>query len=361
MREILDSFYSSSITITVVFIVVLFVCVGLAFLNPFKIKALNYIYKALLYLFAFCVLMLPNFFYYGHASSFEKILVDKNTISLFESYERGGDGPSESVVRLHIVDRATGQLKDRFYIGYYGKLVGTRNDTICYMYNHDVILFDAVTMKEVYSIKEEEWGSISPDFSVGMERIGDNQNSNDPVRPYIILDCKNGKKYSFDPFSKRLSDGEVKDEYFPEFSKEDYKLSVKIAPGQEKHYLITESTHEGKLERIVPDTHAEHLFHVRDSSGYIDPFLMCLDTIRKVFVFGHYTTTDKKDITVMAKNFDFKTLWAKTTADLGTVDGDNPTVSNIWKLREKNLYFNCGGYLISMDPLTGNVNWKTRL
>jgi hypothetical protein len=361
VRKILDFLYSDTIWMTVVLIVVMFLCVGFAFANPFRNKALNYIYKGFLYVFAFAFFMSFSFLYYGYANSFEKMCVGNTTISLLEKYERGGEGGSENVCRLHLIDKTTGVLKERYYVGHSGELVGMRNDTICYMNNDDLILFDAIALKEIYKIAENEWATVLPEFSVGMERISSNQNSDSPVRPFIHLECKNGKKYTFDPFSKKILDKDPGDIFLPEFTKETYELSCQTSPGKKTYYLKTQSINSGKLEMILPATESEKLFLRIDSTSYIDPFLLAIDTIRKCFVFGHYTTTDKDNFYLEARDFSFKPLWKKTPEDMGAVDKYNTLDVNVRQYKDEILYLNCGGFVLAMNALTGKIIWNTRL
>ncbi|MEO6305978.1 MAG: hypothetical protein ABIP51_22720 [Bacteroidia bacterium] len=360
MTELLDFLYSNTICMTIVIMVVLLVAVGLSFTSPFKNKKINIGFRIFMYVFSFCFMMAFSFLHYGYASEFKAMSIGTSTICLCEEYETGGEGPSENVCRIHIIDKNSGIRKERFYVGSYGELVGIRNDTLCYLKNGDVVLFDATNLKEIYVIKKDEWGSISPELSVGMESIYNNLDINNSPSGSVELNCKNAKKYWFDPFSKQLTDKEPKENSVPGFSKSTYELTIKYTPNKEINYLKDEYAGSNNLKRIVPGYDARNLFTVKDSSTYIDPFFLCIDTVKKVFVFGHFTTTDRKDYYIEAKDFDFKTKWKKISSEIVT-DNDNEPKVNVWDYSSNILYFNNGGFVIALDPVTGKTNWTSRL
>ncbi|MBA2611116.1 MAG: hypothetical protein H0U95_04040 [Bacteroidetes bacterium] len=360
MTEALDFFYSSSVWMIVIIIVVMFLCIGFSFVSPFKNKKLNYVYKIFLNAFGFCFMMSFQFLYYGYADEFKKMCIGKTTICLMEEYERGGEGPSENVCRLHIMNKATGIRKERYYVGSSGQLVGMRNDTLCYFRNYDVVLLDAANLKEIYRIKKDEWGKISPELSVGMESIYSDHDRSNSGSFFVELNCKNAKKYWFDPFSKKLTDQEPNDNYKPWFSDNTYELTVKYAANKQVNYLKDDYAGSNNLKRIVPGYNARNLFTVKDSSTYIDPFFLCIDTVKKVFVFGHYTTTDRKDYCLEAKDFEFTTKWKKTGSGIATDDYNEPKV-NVWQYTNNMLYFNNGGFIVAMNPALGKIIWVSRL
>lgn len=359
MTELLDYLYSSSVWMTVILIVVMFLCVGFAFASPFKNKKLNYAYRIFLYLFAFCFMMSFQFMYYGYTDEFKTMHTGKTTICLFEQYERGGEGPSENVTRIHIIDKKSGKRKHRFYNGSYGEIVGMRNDTLCYLAKDDVVLFDALNLKEIYVIKKEEWGNILTELSVGLESISGNQNRSEKVSPFIKLSCKNGKMYWFDPFSKKIFQKEPRENVFPVFSKKEYELTVIDGPGKQR-YFLNDAYANNKLKIILPGSYGKKFFTTVDSTTYIDPFFLCIDTLKKVFVFGHYTTTDREDFYLEAKDFAFKTKWKKLSSEIASDNYNKPKV-NVWEYLDGVLYFNSGGFVIAIEPETGKIIWTARL
>lgn len=360
MTEVFDFLYSSVVWMTVIMIVILFLCVGFAFANPFKNKKINYAYKGFLYFFAFCFMMSFQFFYYGYTEEFKEMRIGTTAVCLLEQYERGGEGPSEYVCRLHIIEKATGVRKDRYYIGSTGQLIGMRNDTLCFFKNYDVVLFDAANLKEIYKIKKDEWGTISPELAVGMESVYSGHDLSNSVSSYVELNCKNAKKYWFDPFAKRLLDKEPKDNDVPGFTNNSYELTVKFGVNKQVNYLRDEYAGGNNLKRIIPGYNARNLFNVKDSSTYIDPFFLCIDTVKKVFVFGHYTTTDRLDFYIESKDFDFITKWKKISTDFGQDSYNTPKV-NVWQYTNGILYFNNGGFVSAIDPVTSKPYWTTRL
>ncbi len=355
MTELLDFLYSSSVWMTVILIVVLFACVGFAFVNPFKNKKANYVYKTFLYLFAFCFMMSFQFLYYGYTSEFRSMHIGNKTICLFEEYERGGEGPSENVCRLHIINKNDGVRKERFYIGWRGTAYSLRNDTLCFLKDDELVVFDAQNLKEIYTVKKEDWGNFLPELKVGTEDIS--YNSGDGQ--YIKLNCKNGKKYWFDPYSKKVLDKEPNNEQLPAFSKNEYELAISDGPGKQR-YFLNDAYAGDKLKIIQPGQYGKKFFTNVDSTTYIDPFFLSIDTLKRVFVFGHYTTTDRLDFYLEAKDFDFKTKWKKISTDIAADSYNKPKV-NVWEYTGGILYFNNGGFVIAMDPQTGKTIWTSRL
>ncbi len=358
MTEILDLLFSSSIWMTIIIMVVIFLCVGFAFVNPFKNKKLNYAYKIFLYAFAFCFMMSFQFIYYGYTKDFKSIYIDKTTICLYEEYERGGEGPSENVARIHIIDKTTGKRKDRFYNGSYGEIIGMRNDTLCYLRGDDVVLFDAVLLKEIYTIKRENWGDVLSDLSVGLEHVSGN-GRDEGVDAYVVLNCKNGRTYWFDPFSKKITEKKPKENPRPVFSKKEYELAVVDKPAHQR-YFLNDAYATDKLKMIVIGEYGKKFFTAIDSTTYLDPFFLCIDTLKKVFVFGHYLTTDREDFYLEAKDFSFKTKWKKLSSEMASDDLNKPKV-NVWEYLNGILYFNNGGFVIALDPETSKMIWKVRL
>lgn len=357
--EWLDRIVSNTVYATLIILVILFLFVGLSFLDPFKKKALNYSYKVLMYLIPFSLLMSMNFTYWGFADEFKRMCVGDNFICLYEEYERGAEY-SETVTRLHILDKKTGKRSDRFYTGSYGGLVGMQHDTVCFLHGKTLILMNAANLEEIYRIEEEEWGKISPELAAGMNSIGGNH-SDHVLLPLVELNCKNGRHYYFDPFAKKLLPAKPADAFLREFSMNSYELCIDYSSTRKDCFLKTAYSGSNALQRIVPAEDKSRLFKVTDTSEYIYPFLLCIDTLKKVFVFGHYTTTDRLDFTLEAKDFNFKTIWKKSSAQLGAKDTYCTPVVNCWKYKDDILYFNSGGFALALNPASGEVIWVTRL
>lgn len=358
--EWIDKIVSNTFYATLIVTVILFLFVGLSFLNPFKKKALNYIYRVLMYLIPFSLLMSMNFTHLGLADGFTSMCLGNNMLCFYEEYERGAE-ISETVTRLHMLDKRTGKRRGRCYTGSYGGLVGMRNDTVCFLHEKNLVVMNAANQEEIYRIKEEEWGKISPELAVGMNRIDGNYNSDRMLLPLIELDCKNGRHYYFDPFSKKLLPVKPADTFLHEFSMKSYELCVDYSSTRRDCFLKTAYSGTNALQRIVPADPNSGLFKGTDASEYIYPFLLCIDTLKKVFVFGHHTTTDRLDFTIEAKDFNFKTIWKKSSAQLGAKDTYCTPVVNCWRYNNNVLYFNAGGFALALNPVSGEVVWITRL
>jgi len=299
-------------------------------------------------------------FYFGFATKFNKICIGKTTICLFEEYKRGSDGPSETVCRLHIIDKKTGIKKDRIYIGNNSELIGMRGDSVCYKFNKKIVIFNAAKLEEIYSLDEQDWKGILEDLSVGIESINSNQNRDAIVSPYIELHSKNGKTYWFEPFTKKINDTEPKDIYLNEFSKSRYELCIKKSINENLCYLKTQSIN-GNLEKIVPYDDSKLFSKPQKQNTYIEPLLIYIDTTKKFFLFSYYTTTDKNDYFIEGQDFAFNTIWKKSNYELNASDKYNTAQINTWKYENEIIYFNNGGFILAINPQTSKTIWITRL
>ncbi len=361
--RILDHLYSNAWMMTTFFIVFMFLCVGLAFLSPFKNKIYNGVYKVMMYVIGGGVLFCLMFFnYHGFAHNFTRLGLGRTSLFLFEVYEvGGGEGPSETIWRLHIVDKKSGERKGRYYLGGSAEYFGVSGDSVCYRENKDIIVFNGNTLEEVYRIKEEDLSQLHNDLSVGIDHITSNQTETNAVKPIIQIACKNGKNYWLDPFLKTVYEKEPESVYLNEFSRKAYDLTVQISRAETRYFLRTQSV-SGNRSYKIEVASDNHFFNKKETDDvYIDPFLMYLDTIKKVFVFGHYTTTDREDFFIEAQDNNFKTKWKKGSSDLNDGDSYNKAEVTAWKSEKGILYFNNGGFLIAIDPFTSDIIWTCRL
>lgn len=360
MTTILDDIYSNFVLMCLIAFSLLFFFIFLSTKKPFSNKAINNIYKMLMYVCSVAFFISIPALNYGHARRLEKIFIGKKTICVFEASIPAVGKSAGRPARIDILDKETGIRKERFNAGRPGQLVALHNDTLCYMDEDEVVLYDAVNLKEIYRIAKDGWGTIIAELSVGIENVNMTDATIDyPVEHLIKLDCLNGKKYWFEPFSKTIVDKEPETIYIPEFADRSSELIRKFSYNRELKYLATAATGEGNLESIVPGSNAIKLFSKIDSTGYIFPFLICIDTLKSVFVFGHYTTTKKEQYYIEAKDFNYKTQWKKANREI--VDSDKDPKVNICSYINNILYFGIGGHLFAIDPLTFKVYWQTHL
>jgi len=362
MTRFIDTIVSSTLWFTIITMVWMFAFVGLSFYNPFKNKTLNFLYKAAMYAVAGLIMAFPLFTYYGLADGFEEITIGKNTVCLLEKYERGGgESSSESVSRMTVLDKNTGERKDRRYIGYTGELLAQKGDTVAYMYNEDFYLMNAFTLKEIGHIKKEEWEKKFPELADGVEQVYDNTNYNGPHKIYIMLKGKNGNNYWYNPFDKKLLATEPQDQGLPGIYSNGYDLYRTNGKGQDQRLLIWDYVNNSERKKISPGDGFKNMFGPTVEDNFIDPAFLCIDTVKKCFVFRHYTTTDKDKIWVEARDFNFKLLWKKTSQDLEATDSYNTDRVDIYKYAEGLLYFDLGGFMLCMEPASGKIKWKVRL
>lgn len=360
MSDILDDLYSNFVLMCLIAFSLFIFFIFLSTKKPFGSKALNNIYKMFMYVCSIGFFISIPAFNYGHARSLEKIFVGKQTICVFEASIRAVGKSSGRPARIDILDKQSGIRKIRFTAGRPGHFLALHNDTLCYMDEKEVVLYDAVNLKEIYRIKKDEWGSILPELSVGIENVEMTDATIEyPAEHFIKLDCLNGKKYWFEPFSKKIYNKEPETIYISEFADRSSELVRKFSYHNEIKYMSTTATGEGTLEAIVPGSNAMHLFSKVDSTGYIAPFLICIDTTKNVFVFGHYTTTKKEQYHIEAKDFNYKTQWKKANNEI--IDSSKDPKVNICSYVNNVLYIGIGGYLLALDPVTFKIYWQNHL
>ncbi len=359
MTEILDTIFSSFIIMMILALALLILFVGLSFKDPFKNSFLNKTYKLLMYVCAGSFFFIGPFFNYGHAVGFGKIAIGKTTVCLYEKHVRARARSAGRDARINILDKSTGKRKVRLNAGRPGVFIGMRNDTICFMDDKEIVLYDAANLKEIYRIKEGAWATVSPEFSVGVEDMDVTDETSDyDVNHYVALNCLNGKKYWFEPFSKTVIGNVPTIKYHHNFANRSSEIVIKLSYEKELKYLYVSDAGNDRLKTILPGPNGKGLFSKIDSATYIEPFLLCMDTLKKVFVFGHYLTTKKEDYYLEAKDFGYNTLWKKLSSEL--VDNDSNILS-VWMYKDDILYFNIGGYIFAIDPLTFKVYWSARL
>lgn len=359
MREIIDLIYSSEILRWGFTVVVCGIFALIIAKNPFENRIFYNAFNISLAAIMVGLISLSFFYYPGYAMFYDKMLVDRSCVFLFEEsnfYNEAKDGTTSGTVgRLHILDKNSGKLKTRLRTGQYSKMVASRNDTICYINHNEIYLYDALAMKEICHITSGDWSTISPELQSGVEKISVGC-SNDAGPAYICIDAKTGKKFTFEPFSRRLSD---------EVPKTNHETLL-----NEKNLLTLENTN-GKLFRFVPEKGFENLFHVSGSDAYLEPELLCADPVKKVFMFAYYATTDKEELVFEARDFDYKLLWKKTATALGVnenllrkIDVELTTRQrgriDLHEYKDGILYFNYGGYMLAFDPLSEMPKWISR-
>lgn len=362
MQEILDKLFSSVWLMTIFIMVEMFFFIWLSFKNPFKKQVYNRLYKGLMFVIPCAIMLLPTFLYYGVADDFKKISLGSNTICLFEQYERGGgESADETVCRLHILNKKTGEKLSRNYIGSSGDIIGQKGDSVCYRYNKTICLKNAYTGETIYEIDIEDWENNFAELSAGVETVEDNQNYSSPRIPYIRLVLKDGNTLWFDPFSKKVLAHEPKNQVRSMIFSTGYDLKLQPKTGYEKSLLSAEYTEGTKRKKLKIHYTGKQEVDKLTSETFLDPVLLGIDTVQHVFVFAHYTTTQKNDFTVEAKDYSLKNCWKKTKAQLDVDDGYiSEWPFSVYVTEPNTLYFNIGGYVISMDSKTGKIHWKTR-
>lgn len=307
-------------------------------------------------------MFLPIFFYYGFAKNFDKLFIGETTITLFEKYERGNENGDETVCRIHVLKKATGERISRFYVGHKGSILGQRGDTMAYMYNDDVILFDCKNQTIIKEINKDDLPVKFDELKDGIESIATNQNYSTPVEPIVIITGKNGKTYYLDPFSKqhKLS---LKKEFIPlkKLTIKNYTIELPKTVYSGNTILTTRSTGDQFNEKIEVTTFGKKYISWIDTNSYLDPFFLALDTTHRYFTFGYYQTTDRNEFILVTRNFDGKLKWSKKSQELYTKDRYNKHASTVCETEGKTMYLNDGGYMLAINSESGKIIWKSRL
>lgn len=359
----IDVLFSNTIYLTILTMVIIFTAVGFAFKNPFRNKTLNYVYKGSLYVVGASPMIVPMFFYWGLADEFKKMTIGRTTLCVMEHYERGGgESSSEWVCRLSIIDKKTGERKERRYIGHTGELLAQRGDTVAYMYNDDLYLLNTTNLEEIYHTDKNDWGKLFPVLQDGVDDIYSNQNTNEPRKVYLCIRGKNGNTYWYDPFIKKMFAEEPADQKIFAMYSTGYDIYVYANANEYYKTLIGRQAISGTArEKIFAGDNYKAMFGQQTDETFIAPKFICADTVKKYFVFVHYKTTDKKEMVVETKDFNFKTIWKKDCEDFEATDSYCEQENQVGVLQQNDMYFNIGGFLLCIDPLTGKEKWKVRL
>jgi hypothetical protein len=358
----IDTIFSSSFWMTTIIMVWIFLFVCLAFFNPFKKKSLNMVYKGLMYVVATLIMVIPLFLYYGLAYDFKKMTMGATTICLLEEYERGDDGPSETVCRLSVLKKATGERTGRKYVGYSGELLSQRGDTVAYLYNDDLYLMDAGTLKEISHVRRDEWAQKYPELQDGVEHIQFNSYNDPPRKSYLVIQGKNGNNYWYEPYAGKLYNAEPDDQKITGIYSTGYDIYDQPA-GNGYHQTVLTQVYVNNSERkkIAPGESYKNMFGTPAEENFLEPFFLGIDMEKKYFVFRHYRTTDRRQMWIEARDFNFKTLWKKDAKALGASDSNCQELITVSQLEKGLLYFNMGGFMICLEPVSGKVKWKVRL
>lgn len=308
-------------------------------------------------------MMAPMMMYYGVTGNFKRMTVGKDHICMLEQYERGGESGDETVCRLHMLDKKTGAKIKRNYIGHMGELIALKDELVCYTYNDEINLYDIKNGETKYAIGKDDWPAQFNELSAGIEQINYYQNYSDPRKPMIEMTCKDGNNYWFEPFSKKLMKAEPTDRIAEGFYSSGYELKYQNAEGK-NNYLLSFGYVEGSKRKKIIGSVVENLdvkLKNESSLTYLEPEYLGIDDKNKLFIFVHFSNTDKTDFTVECLNYDLKTLWKKTKTELEVEDSYSEEFTfDIYSIENNILYFNIGGFMLAMQTKTGDIIWKTR-
>jgi hypothetical protein len=310
--------------------------------------------KGFCYAFAVLPFAVLMFSYTGFASSFDSVRIGKTTIILLEKYETGGES-MESVCRLHVLDRKTGEKIYRKHLGNAAYFREERGDTLLMEINRASKLFYAPDFTTIKDITKESLAKEFPDLSEGVEKIDDSGND----KPFcIVVSGLNGKQYSYFPFTNKLVAGRI------ENSK---TVHTSFTTDKEIIRAYTEGNHSTDLLQLKSnsDSKINSLFYkdtlVKGKEFLLGEFVD-FDTIKYEAAIKYFTNTKEENFILSHLDKNLNETWKFEQAKENLTDYFSSKEKLDVFIADKNFfYFNCGGFFLCLDKYTGKTVWRTRL
>ncbi len=361
MQTIFDILASSKL----IFLLSFFVSFALVAFIVFKFKLIKKGFAGIgvsLLLFGFLVYLFSIYFSgdYGFVNAAYNFTIIKNKICFIDNKKRAFTPyalqRSYDMYRLHIIDAETGERIYRSYIGL----------NVKWMKNNDnLIFFETKTGFDVFDIdKKEIIRNIDNDYlEKKFNELSAGVESKKYIKDFVIVDCKNGQRYYYEPFSDKIVN-EPPQEYF---NYKDYSFS-------ESNISVITNGREKEVFRFKPNNKGESLkkLHFVDSTGktseqcsdesFIGGICTGFFPEKNIIIIKSYETTDEKKIIISALDNNLKTLWKIDHNSLYPVDFFAPKKPVVTKMVLYNgkLLFAISGFVYSVDSATGKIIWKKR-
>lgn len=363
MTYFLDWISGSILIMTIIIMVVMFVCMGFSFKNPFKEKWKNYTYKVVLNLIGISPFIWMMFTYYGFTDKFDNMYCSDNVCCLIENYERGGGESSpESVSRLHIVDVKTGERKNRERIGYFTTLLDMHHDTLFYEVDDEYVLLNAKENKIIRQWNKESLSSKFKETKAGISSLSNYQTYGGPYRPISEIKTKDGYTYFYDAFKDKIIGTEIKPATKDGIQFVDDHLEV--VKGENKSWISAiQRIPNTERSKVIVSDDSKQFECTSPDKEFIHPKIIAWSAKENIYIVRHYTTTEDKAFIISAFRLNnAKPVWEIHQSKLNCTDSftDEPKLDVI-RVQDNNVIFNSGGWLISAEIKTGKINWTTRL
>jgi hypothetical protein len=361
MQTIFDTLASSKL----IFILSFLISVGLVAFIVFKFRLIKKGIVGIgisILLLGFLVYLFSIYFSgdYGYVNAAYDFTVVKNKICFIDNKKRAFTPyalqRSYDMYRLHIINAETGERIYRSYIGLNVKWLKNKENIILYETKTGFDVFDIDKKAVIRSIDNNYLEKKFNELSAGIA-------SKKYIKDFIIIDCKNGRRYYYEPFSDKIVNEPTPDY----FSYKDYSFS-------ESNITLITNGREKEIFRFKPKNKGESLkkLYFVDSIGktsekYSDESFIggiCIGFFpeRDIIIIKSYETTDRERIKISALDNNLKTLWKIDNDILSPVDFFAPKKPVVTKMVLENgkLFFAISGFVYSVDSATGKIIWRKR-
>lgn len=354
----LDYIVSNTWSFMTVFFVVALIPSVVIIKRPFKNLILGRATQFIVSALAFCALMYlimgPN----GYAGHFIGALSNGEKICLVEEHFQGdGDGGSWEEHRLYILDVKDGHRILRMNIEASSILCMTSNSVILPAPGGTAIEYNLETGKKMREWNTEKGFEKFPELSVGIQDMNYSSEYYEHINEaWLTLKAKNGYHYCYNLLTEELIQAEYPPRRDFKNSFDEYGVELRVTDYYHA-YRYSLETKNGEIEQLVyrnlqSDT-------VMYPGEFLDPKIVCLDTVQQFFVVLHYETLDRTNAFLTAINYDLKTRWAISQRDLQVADyyTKTPEISNVF-MNGENIFASFGGTVVCLRANDGNLVWK---
>jgi hypothetical protein len=362
MTGYLDYFFSSTILIVIVLMIVLFAGMGLAFSRPFKSNLANNLLWAICIAGCFFIFMIPHFnagyWSYGLAIKFVSITADKDWICLMDKRTLGSEDPFE-YYRLQILDKNTGNRLYRKNISTDGdaKLLAQKGESLFFQERKNFIFWNIPSGIIYQKLNQETLPQIYPVFSGGIENI--HYSSQDSL---MEVSAKNGMNYLIIPFSLQIYEKSkfpkpAKTTNRPAYWVENSRLMQNNQPYPMTVFELNNLPDNYKIKRLVRSEHV-----INENLTFLEGSFLGVCNAVSTCIIISYETTDKKNFILTGLDFQGKLLWQMKQAELDADDSFTlDTDLGVSTIIGNDLIFTVGGFVFSIHCQTGKLNWENRL
>ncbi|MCU0447545.1 MAG: hypothetical protein MUE85_21820 [Microscillaceae bacterium] len=360
MRELLDYFFASTTLMVIMILVITTLGMLLAFSNPFRSKSANKLLWVLgigVGLLGFFLPILNGAFWgYGLAVRFKDITTDKDWVCLLDERIMGSED-SYYFYRIYILEKKTGKLLHRqsLSLDSDAKLLGQKGQILFYQVHKNFVFWDIVNHTTLQTLNKESLPNIYPQLAAGVERI--QYATQDST---LEVAAKTGKNYTIVPYTLALLDKTQKTKKKPiagVYYADDSRIYQNGSQYADKILEITAMPENYKIKQLTRNNQA-----INPPLTFLEGRFLAISNDAKACIVLSYETTDKENFLLSGLSLEGKLLWQIKQSELPTQDSysQEPQL-NVALMEGKNLIFTVGGYVLSLNCLNGQLNWKVRL